>query len=93
MSAPAIGSILLPGQHTQMGRQVDDIDTVVAEMSRRGMVLEQVDIPGLRTAGGIAGVAGNYPSAGSAGERGAWFRDSEGNLLGHRPGDPQARTR
>ena len=30
---------------------------------------------------GIARVAGNYPSKG-AGERGIWFRDSEGNLLG-----------
>jgi hypothetical protein len=26
-------------------------------------------------------VAGNYPSKGS-GERAAWFRDSEGNMLG-----------
>jgi hypothetical protein len=30
---------------------------------------------------GIAEVSGNYPSSGGAGERGAWFRDSEGNLL------------
>ena len=29
----------------------------------------------------IAQVAGNYPSRGS-GERAAWFRDSEGNMLG-----------
>ena len=30
---------------------------------------------------GIATVEGNYPSKG-VGERAAWFRDSEGNLLG-----------
>jgi hypothetical protein len=27
-------------------------------------------------------LAGNYPSKGASGERGAWFRDSEGNMLG-----------
>jgi catechol 2,3-dioxygenase-like lactoylglutathione lyase family enzyme len=27
-------------------------------------------------------IEGNYPSKGSSGERGAWFRDSEGNMLG-----------
>jgi len=30
---------------------------------------------------GIVEVEGNYPSKGR-GERAAWFRDSEGNLLG-----------
>jgi hypothetical protein len=30
----------------------------------------------------VADIAGNYPSQGGVGERGAWFRDSEGNLLG-----------
>src|SRR4029450_4696184 len=39
------------------------------------------DVPGLRTVGGIADIEGNYPSKG-AGERAAWFRDSEGNVLG-----------
>jgi predicted enzyme related to lactoylglutathione lyase len=82
------------GDHTQMAWHVDDIDTVVAELRRRGVVFEQVDIPGLRTVDGIAEVAGNYPSAGG-GERAAWFRDSEGNLHGigqptpnPRPADP-----
>jgi catechol 2,3-dioxygenase-like lactoylglutathione lyase family enzyme len=70
-----------PGTFTQMGWQVDDIDAVVDELGRRGVVFEQVDVPGLRTVGGIADIAGNYPSKGT-GERGAWFRDSEGNMLG-----------
>ena len=42
----------------------------------------EVDAPGLNTAGGIAEIAGNYPSKGARGERAAWFRDSEGNMLG-----------
>lgn len=70
------------GEHTQMGWQVDDIDTAVAELRRRGVVFEQVGIPGLGTADGIAEVVGNYPAAGGGGERAAWFRDSEGNLHG-----------
>jgi len=39
------------------------------------------DEPGLKTVDDIAFVEGNYPSAGGIGERAAWFRDSEGNLL------------
>ena len=70
------------GERTQMAWEVDDIDTVVAELRRRGVVFEDVDLPGLKTVDGIAEVAGNYPSAGGVGERAAWFRDSEGNLLG-----------
>ena len=69
------------GTHTQMAWEVDDIEAVVAELRRRGVVFEQVEVPGLRTVDGIAEVEGNYPSAGVA-ERAAWFRDSEGNLLG-----------
>jgi catechol 2,3-dioxygenase-like lactoylglutathione lyase family enzyme len=69
------------GTHTQMGFEVDDLDAVVAELRRRGVVFEEVDVPGLRTVDGIADVEGNYPSVG-VGERAAWFRDSEGNMLG-----------
>jgi predicted enzyme related to lactoylglutathione lyase len=69
------------GEHTQLAWEVDDINAAVAELRRRGVVFEHVDVPGLRTVDGIAEVAGNYPSAGR-GERAAWFRDSEGNLHG-----------
>jgi catechol 2,3-dioxygenase-like lactoylglutathione lyase family enzyme len=71
-----------PGTFTQMALEVDDLDAVVAELKGRGVVFEEVDIPGLETIDGIATVEGNYPSKNSTGERGAWFRDSEGNLLG-----------
>jgi catechol 2,3-dioxygenase-like lactoylglutathione lyase family enzyme len=69
------------GKHTQMAWEVDDIETVVAELRKRGVVFEEYDLPGLKTINGIAEVAGNYPSSGGIGERGSWFRDSEGNLL------------
>jgi catechol 2,3-dioxygenase-like lactoylglutathione lyase family enzyme len=69
------------GESTQMAFEVDDIESAVAEMKRRGVVFEEVDMPGITTVDGIATIAGNYPSKG-VGERGAWFRDCDGNLLG-----------
>ncbi|MFF3457034.1 VOC family protein [Streptomyces sp. NPDC002730] len=71
-----------PGTFTQMGWEVDGIEAVVAELKQRGVVFEEVEVPGLRTRDGIAEIDGNYPSKGARGERAAWFRDSEGNLLG-----------
>jgi catechol 2,3-dioxygenase-like lactoylglutathione lyase family enzyme len=71
-----------PGTFTQMAFDVDDLDSSVAEMKARGVVFEEVDVPGLRTVDGIAEVSGNYPSKGGKGERAAWFRDGDGNLLG-----------
>ena len=70
------------GNHTQMGWEVADIASTVAALRARGVVFEEFDLPGLRTVDGIATIAGNYPSKGGVGEKGAWFRDSEGNLLG-----------
>lgn len=70
------------GTHTQMGWEVEDIDATVRALKARGVVFEEYDLPGLETVDGIAEVAGNYPSKGGIGERAAWFRDSEGNLLG-----------
>jgi catechol 2,3-dioxygenase-like lactoylglutathione lyase family enzyme len=70
------------GTFTQMGFEVEDIDATVAELKRRGVVFEEVDIPGLETVDGIAQIDGQYPSKGASGERAAWFRDSEGNMLG-----------
>jgi catechol 2,3-dioxygenase-like lactoylglutathione lyase family enzyme len=70
------------GDHTQMGWEVEDLDATVAALRRRGVVFEEYDLPGLVTVNGIASVEGNYPSRGGVGEKAAWFRDSEGNLLG-----------
>ncbi|MGW1894566.1 VOC family protein [Streptomyces sp. NPDC002004] len=71
-----------PGTFTQMAFEVDDIEAAVSELRGRGVVFEDVDAPGFRTLGGIADIEGNYPSKGAKGERGAWFLDSEGNMLG-----------
>lgn len=70
------------GEHTQMGWEVEDIEAAVEELRDRGVVFEEYDLPGLTTVDGIAEVEGNYPSKGGKGERAAWFRDSEGNMLG-----------
>jgi catechol 2,3-dioxygenase-like lactoylglutathione lyase family enzyme len=70
------------GTHTQMGWEVADIEATVAELRARGVVFEEYDLPGMTTVNGIATIEGNYPSKGGVGEKGAWFRDSEGNLLG-----------
>src|SRR4051794_19391041 len=69
-----------PGTFTQMGIYVDDIENAVATLRDRGVVVEAYDTPGLKTEHGIAEVEGNYPSKGR-GERAAWLRDSEGNLI------------
>jgi catechol 2,3-dioxygenase-like lactoylglutathione lyase family enzyme len=71
-----------PGTFTQMAFEGDDLDATVAELRRRGIVFEDVDLPGLITVDGIAEVVGNYPSKGGGGERAAWFRDLDGNLFG-----------
>jgi catechol 2,3-dioxygenase-like lactoylglutathione lyase family enzyme len=70
------------GAHTQMAWEVDDLPAVVAALRARGVVFEDYDGPSLRTVDGIAEVSGNYPSKGGRGELAAWFRDSEGNLIG-----------
>jgi len=64
-----------------MGWEVADIEAAVTALSACGVVFEEYDLPGLKTVNGIAGIAGNYPSKG-VGEKGCWFKDSEGHLLG-----------
>ena len=61
-----------------MGWEVDDIEAVVAEL--RAWCSRNTTCRGCAHVEGIADIDGNYPSKG-VGERGAWFRDSEG-LLG-----------
>jgi catechol 2,3-dioxygenase-like lactoylglutathione lyase family enzyme len=68
------------GTSTQIGFEVDDLDQVVDELRARGLQFERVDVPRFKVEGDVVIVPGNYPSKGR-GERGAFFRDSEGNLL------------
>ncbi|MFI6042693.1 VOC family protein [Nocardia sp. NPDC051321] len=65
------------GSFTQMGFYVDDIESTVADLRSRGVVFEEY----AGAVNGIMDIEGNYPSKGR-GERAAWFRDSEGNMLG-----------
>jgi catechol 2,3-dioxygenase-like lactoylglutathione lyase family enzyme len=70
------------GDFTQMAFEVTDLKATVEALRTRGVMFEEYDLPGLNTVDGIAEVAGNYPSKGGVGELAAWFKDSEGNLLG-----------
>ena len=65
-----------------MGLEVADLVATVKFLRERGIVFEEYDLPGLKTVNGIAEVAGNYPSKGGIGELAAWFKDSEGKLIG-----------
>jgi catechol 2,3-dioxygenase-like lactoylglutathione lyase family enzyme len=62
------------GGHTQAGIEVPDIEAAVVELRLRGVAFEEYDTPELKTVDGIATEPG--------GDRAAWFKDSEGNLLG-----------
>jgi catechol 2,3-dioxygenase-like lactoylglutathione lyase family enzyme len=68
------------GESTQIGFEVADIDSVVADLRSRGLTFESFDIAGFEVKDDIVVVPNNYPSKGQ-GERGAFFRDTEGNLL------------
>ena len=69
------------GTHTQMGWTGDDIEATVADLRRRGLDFEAVDMPGITVTDGIAEIPGNYPSKGRA-ERAGWFKDLDGNVIG-----------
>ena len=49
-----------------------DVESDVADLKKRGVKFEDYDVPGMKTVNSIA-------TAGSM--KGAWFRDSEGNIL------------
>jgi catechol 2,3-dioxygenase-like lactoylglutathione lyase family enzyme len=68
------------GASTQAAFEVADIDAAVADLRARGVRFERFDIAGFEVKDDIVVVPNNYPSKGT-GERGAFFRDSEGNLL------------
>jgi catechol 2,3-dioxygenase-like lactoylglutathione lyase family enzyme len=69
------------GRSTQMGFEVEDLDQAVAELKERGLEFATFDMPGFEATDEIVVAPDNYPSKGT-GERGTFFFDSEGNLLG-----------
>jgi catechol-2,3-dioxygenase len=60
-------------QHTQVGWLVEDLRAMVTELQERGIRFEEYDFPGLKTDDGIADLES---------ELAAWFKDTEGNILG-----------
>ena len=60
------------GTHTQALWLVEDVESAVAALKARGVIFEEYDLPSLKTVNSIATI-------GTA--KGAWFKDSEGNLL------------
>jgi predicted enzyme related to lactoylglutathione lyase len=62
------------GEHTQAGIEVPNIEAAVAELRSRGVAFEEFDTRAIKTVDGIATEPG--------GARAAWFKDSEGNMLG-----------
>jgi catechol 2,3-dioxygenase-like lactoylglutathione lyase family enzyme len=58
--------------HTLAGFFVADIDAAVAALRERGVTFEEYDFPGLKTVDGVAELEG---------ERAAWFKDPDGNIL------------
>jgi predicted enzyme related to lactoylglutathione lyase len=61
------------GGHTQIAFATKDIEAEVKALQSRGVVFEEYDFPGLKTEEGIATTG---PT------RAAWFKDSEGNMIG-----------
>ena len=59
-------------RNTVAGWDVDDLDAVMADLRQRGVVFEEYDSPDFRTVNGVI----NFGDS-----RGAWFKDSEGNIL------------
>jgi catechol 2,3-dioxygenase-like lactoylglutathione lyase family enzyme len=68
------------GSHTQITFFCQNLDAEVADLRARGVKLEEFDMPGATVKDGVYDMNG---------QRGAWFRDPEGNLLAvaERPDD------
>jgi catechol 2,3-dioxygenase-like lactoylglutathione lyase family enzyme len=60
-------------QATAMGWLAEDLSSEMDDLKSRGVRFEEYDLPGVQTVEGVAEFA--------EGERGAWFKDSEGNIL------------
>jgi catechol 2,3-dioxygenase-like lactoylglutathione lyase family enzyme len=60
------------GTNTQAMWLVEDVESAVAALKDRGVVFEEYDLPSLKTVNSIATIGPG---------KGAWFKDSEGNLL------------
>ncbi|WP_353827379.1 VOC family protein [Agromyces sp. SYSU T0242] len=57
---------------TALSIMSDDLDRDMAELREKGVTFLEYDFPGLTTVDGVADMDG---------DRGAWFEDSEGNII------------
>jgi catechol 2,3-dioxygenase-like lactoylglutathione lyase family enzyme len=77
-NASGAGLFVYPSQFagtnkaTYAGFDVEDIQVAVKELRDRRIVFEEYDMPGLKTVDGIAEMEG---------EKAAWFKDPDGNIL------------
>lgn len=69
-----------PSEHTQMSFVVTDIEAEVGDLKSDGVSFESYDLQDLTTVGSIA-----YTRSAES----AWFRDSEGNLIGITQSTPE----
>jgi len=60
------------GTHTQMTWRTNDIEAEVAALKARGIIFEEYNTPEVKTVNSVATIGQS---------KGAWFKDSEGNLL------------
>lgn len=58
--------------HTVLAFEVSNIEQTVRDLREKGVTFEEYDMPGLKTANGIA----TMPNG-----KAAWFKDSEDNIL------------
>lgn len=58
--------------HTTASFTVKDVEGTVKALKNKGVIFEEYDLPGLKTVNGIA-TMGDV--------KGAWFKDTEGNIL------------
>jgi catechol 2,3-dioxygenase-like lactoylglutathione lyase family enzyme len=59
-------------RNTALGIDTDDLDAAMAGLRERNVEFADYDLPGLTTVDGVADFAG---------DRVAWFTDSEGNII------------
>jgi len=59
-------------KNTQMGWDTDNLEREMEELRGRGVTFEEYDLPGLKTENGVVD---------NEWGKGAWFLDSEGNIL------------
>jgi len=71
-------------EHTAAGILVDDFDEAIRYLRSKGVKLEDIDQPGLKTEDGIV-TMGDF--------RGSWFKDSEGNIIAVMPASAMAMMR